>query len=50
MTNLKHRLSADHDELERQLHVPGRAVDANNAACDLQACWACCENSLREHS
>ena len=49
MNDLKQRLSADHEELERQLRALACAVDANDAPSDLHQCWTCFETSLREH-
>jgi len=49
MNDLKQRLLADHADLERQLQVLARAVEANDAACDLRECWTRVESSLRDH-
>ena len=49
MTDLKQRLLADHAELEQQLKALARAVEANDAPCDLRECWTGFETSLRDH-
>jgi hemerythrin-like domain-containing protein len=49
MSDLKQRLSADHDELERQLRELAHAIATNDAASDLHQCWQHFEASLREH-
>lgn len=49
MNDIKQRLSADHDELERQLRELARAIDTNDAASDLHQCWQHFEASLLEH-
>ncbi len=49
MNDLKQRLLADHAELEQQLKALARAVEANDAPCDLRECWTGFETSLRDH-